>query len=67
MANQHKLVITVKPTRRAVNVYFRGHGNVLRLPLAGYNADILQQNIPTTASQKDYVTAVFNLVIANLD
>jgi hypothetical protein len=66
MANQHKMVISVRPTRRAVNVTFRGHGNVLRLSLAGYNANIPDQNIPTTATQKEYVTAILNLVIANL-
>lgn len=67
MANQHKMVITVRPTRRAVNVAFRGHGNVLRLPLAGYNVNIPGQNIPSTTTQKEYVTAILDLIIANLE
>jgi hypothetical protein len=44
----------------------RGHGTILRLPLTGYNVDLTNVNIPTTASQKDYVTAVLDLVIAAL-
>lgn len=67
MANQHKIVVTVTAQRRTVNVTMRGKGDILRLPLAGYNVDLPQQPIPTTTSQKDYVTAILNLVIANLE
>lgn len=67
MANQHKLVITVKPTRRAVNITVRGKGNVLRLPLSGYGFDIPAQAIPPTTSTKDYLTSLLNTVTANLE
>lgn len=67
MANQHKIVVTVQAQRRTVSISMRGKGNILRLPLTGYNVDLAQQPIPTTVSQKEYVTAVLNAVIANLD
>jgi hypothetical protein len=66
MAAQHKIVITVKAQRRTVSISMRGHGDILRLPLNGYNEDLAQQPIPTTTSQKAYVTAVLDTVIANL-
>ena len=44
----------------------RGKGNILRLPLTGYNLDLVQQPIPTTTSAKAYVTEILNSVIANL-
>lgn len=66
MAQQHKIVITVKAQRSTVSISMRGHGTILRLPLYGYNLDLAQQAIPTTASNQAYVTAVLNAVIANL-
>lgn len=66
MANQHKIVVTVQAQRRSVSISMRGHGTILRLPLTGYNVNLTNVNIPTTASQKDYVTAVLDLVIAAL-
>jgi hypothetical protein len=66
MAAQHKIVVTVKAQRRTVSISMRGHGNILRLPLSGYNVDLTGQTIPTTASQQAYVTAVLNAVIAAL-
>jgi hypothetical protein len=45
----------------------RGHGTILRLPLAGYNVDLAQQTIPTTETNKAYVTAVLNAVIGALE
>lgn len=66
MANQHKIVVTVQAQRRTVSISMRGKGNILRLPLSGYNVDLVNQPIPTTESQKAYVTAVLNSVIAAL-
>lgn len=66
MAAQHKISITVKAQRRTVSISMRGHGNILRLPLSGYNVDLTQVPIPTTTSQQAYVTAVLNAVIAAL-
>ena len=66
MAQQHKIVITVQAQRRTVSISMRGKGNILRLPLAGYNLDLSNQPIPTTTSQKAYVTAVLESVIAAL-
>lgn len=66
MAAQHKIVITVQAQRRTVSISMRGKGNILRLPLTGYDLDLAQQPIPTTTSQKAYVTAILNSVIANL-
>jgi len=67
MANQHKIVVVVKAQRRTVSISMRGHGTILRLPLAGYNVDLAQQTIPTTETNKAYVTAVLNAVIAALE
>lgn len=67
MANQQKLVITVAPTRRTVNIKVRGKGSILRLPLSGYGFDIPNQAIPPTTSTKDYLTSLLNTVIANLE
>lgn len=67
MANQHKIVVTVQAQRRTVSITMRGKGNILRLPLTGYNVDLTQQPIPTTASAKEYVTAVLDAVISNLE
>ena len=67
MANQHKINVTVKAQRRTVSISMRGKGEILRLPLTGYNVDLAQQPIPTTATQKEYVTAILNAVIANLE
>jgi hypothetical protein len=67
MANQHKIVVRVQAQRRTVGIQMRAHGNILRLNLAGYNVDLPQQTIPTTDSQKAYVTAVLNAVIAALE
>jgi len=66
MANQDKIVITVQAQRRTVSISMRGKGNILRLPLTGYNVDLAQQPIPSTASQKEFVTSILNTVIANL-
>lgn len=66
MASQHKIVVYVQPRTRTVNIRMRGHGNALRLNLAGYNVDLLNQTIPATSSQKAYVTSVLNSVIAAL-
>lgn len=66
MAAQHKIVITVQAQRRTVSISMRGHGNILRLPLNGYNVDLAQQTIPPTTSDKAYVTAVLDAVIAAL-
>ena len=59
-------MVTVKAQRRTISISMRGHGNILRLPLSGYNVDLTGQPIPTTASQQAYVTAVLNAVIAAL-
>ena len=66
MANNHKIVVTVTAQRRTVSISMRGKGNILRLPLSGYNLDLTAQPIPTTASKKAYVTAVLDAVIAAL-
>lgn len=66
MAAQHKIVITVQAQRRSVSISMRGKGNILRLPLSGYNLDLVNQPIPTTESQKAYVTSILNTVVANL-
>jgi len=66
VAAQHKIVITVKAQRTTVSISMRGHGTILSLPLAGYNEDLSRQPMPTTASQKAYVTAILDTVIANL-
>lgn len=66
MANQHKIVVWVKPKRRSVDIKMSAHGNVLRINLAGYGMEVVNANIPPTTSQKDYVTSVLNTVIANL-
>jgi len=66
MAAQHKIVVTVTAQRRTINISMRGKGNILRLPLAGYNLDLAQLPIPSTASPKEYVTSILNTVIANL-
>ena len=63
MANQHKIVVYVKPRRLSVDVELRCHGNILRLDLAGYNLSLDGIPIPTTLSEKAYVTAVFNAII----
>lgn len=66
MANQHKLVIWVTPKRRSVDIKLSCHGNILRLNLAGYGTSISNATIPPTTTDKDYVTAVLNDVIAAL-
>lgn len=66
MANQHKIVVWVKPRRYSVDISLSGHGNILRLPLAGYRADAPNQTIPPTTSEKVYLTAVLNAAIAAL-
>lgn len=66
MANQHKIVIWVKPKRRSVDIKMSAHGNILRLNLAGYGTEVTNANIPDTSTDKAYVTAVLNDVIAAL-
>ena len=67
MANQQKIIITVKPTRRSVNIQVRGKGEILRLPLSGYGFDIPNSPIPPTNSTKAYLTSLLNTVITNLE
>lgn len=67
MSRQHKITIRVQPRRRYVNINLRGYGNVLRLDLAGYEAKILEAAIPTTSSQKAYITAIFDLLLPVLE
>lgn len=66
MANQHKIVIWVKPKRRSVDVKMSAHGNILRLNLAGYGTDVPNATIPPTTDAKTYLTAVLNDVIGSL-
>lgn len=67
MASQQKIVITVKPTRRSVNIQVRGKGEVLKVPLAGYGFDITNSPLPPTTSTKAYLTSLLNTVITNLE
>lgn len=66
MANQHKIVIWVKPKRYSCDVEMSAHGNIFRLNLAGYKASAPNSTIPSTATEKAYVTAILNDVIAAL-
>lgn len=66
MANQHKIVVWVKPRRYSVDISLSAHGNILRLNLAGYKIDAPNQTIPSTATEKAYITAVLNAAIAAL-
>lgn len=66
MANQHKIVVWVKPKRRSVDIKMSAHGNILRLNLAGYGTEVANATIPATTDAKTYLTAVFTDVIASL-
>lgn len=66
MANQHKIVVWVKPKRRSVDIKMSAHGNILRLNLAGYGTEITNATIPPTTDIKTYLTAVLNDVIGSL-
>jgi hypothetical protein len=63
MANQHKIVVWVKPKRRSVDIKMSAHGNILRLNLAGYGTEVTNAPIPDTSTDKAYLTAVLTEVI----
>lgn len=66
MASNPAITIRVYPARGTCRIQFTSKGRYVSFQTAGYNRQLTQQPIQTTASLQAFWTSVLNIVVANI-